>query len=158
MRIQETIRIGGLANVKAKRIQEILSQIDAEYGGLSLQALRKMNVKEALEALLKYNGVGLKTANCVALFALKMNAFPVDTHILRISKRIGLIPDGASLDRAHDLWTRFLPEELAYPLHLNLITHGRRVCRPRDPRCLDCCLGPVCRSYARLLKKNSAGA
>ena len=157
-RIEQTIRIGGLANVKAKRIKEILSRINAEYGSLSLRPLRKMNVREALEALLKYNGVGLKTAGCVLLFGCEMNVFPVDTHILRTSKRVGLIPDGASLDRAHDLWARFLPEKLAYSLHLNLIAHGRRICRPRDPRCRNCCLGPVCRSHLPFLEENLAEA
>lgn len=155
-KIEQTIRIGGLANVKAKRIKEVLSRIHTEYGSLSLRPLRKMNVKDALEALLKYNGVGLKTANCVLLFGCEMNVFPVDTHILRISKRIGLIPNSASLDRAHDLWVRFLPEKLAYSLHLNLITHGRRICRPRDPRCRNCCLRPVCRGHLPFLEENLA--
>jgi endonuclease-3 len=156
-RIERAIRVGGLANVKAKRIRDILNRIHAEHGTLSLRPLRKMNLREALEILLGYSGVGSKTANCVLLFGFGMNAFPVDTHILRISRRIGLIPENTSLARSHDLWALFLPGELAYTLHLNLIAHGRGTCRPQNPRCRECCLGSVCGSRGHFLEEKLPG-
>lgn len=149
-KIERAIRIGGIARVKARRIKKILSQIHASYDRISLQPLCEMTAKEASTALLAFEGVGPKTVNCVLLFGCGMDALPVDTHILRISKRLGLIPESASLVRAHGLWARFLPGKLAYSLHLNLIAHGRRICRSRKPVCLSCCLRRVCRSDERL--------
>jgi endonuclease-3 len=157
-RIEQAIRVGGLAAIKARRIKDILTRIHAEYGNISLRPLGAMIPREALEKLLRYKGVGSKTAHCVLLFGFGMDAFPVDTHILRISKRIGLIPEKTSLDRAHDMWARFLPGKLAYSLHLNLIAHGRRICRSQSPRCRECCLNPVCGSRTRFVKVKPRGS
>jgi len=154
-KIEQAIRIGGLARVKARRIKTILSQIHSGHGDLSLRPLRAMDVEQAAQALLAFSGVGPKTANCVLLFGCEMNAFPVDTHILRISKRLGLIPEKTTPERAHTLWPEFLPDGLAYSLHLNLIAHGRQKCRARNPMCPGCCLKSLCRSFDRLSRADS---
>lgn len=148
-RIENAIRTGGLARIKALRIKAILSKIHSEYGNLSLEPLCGMNAETALAALLAHEGVGLKTANCVLLFGCGMNVFPVDTHILRISKRLGLIPSSASLEQAHTIWAQYLPNRLALSLHVNLIVHGRRTCLARTPICQRCCLRHVCVSGDR---------
>jgi endonuclease-3 len=124
-RIEEAIHIGGLAKVKSHRIRMILSRIHDCFGELSLHSLCEMTPEEASALLEKFKGVGPKTVHCVLLFGCGMDVFPVDTHILRISKRLGLIPENTTLDRAHRLWAEFLPRGLAYSLHLNLIEHGR---------------------------------
>jgi len=143
--LEQAIRVGGLAKIKSRRIKRILSQIHDDYGKMSLAPLCGMGSEEAATALLAFDGVGPKTVNCVLLFGFGMNVFPVDTHILRISKRLDLIPQGATLERAHTLWAEFLPDGLAYSLHLNLIMHGRRICHARTPKCESCCLGQICK-------------
>lgn len=145
--IERAIRVGGLAHVKGKRIKRMLSEIEAAYGSLSLRSICHMQVDEAMEALSRFDGVGPKTVHCVLLFACGKDVFPVDTHILRISKRVGLVPENTSLERAHQLWTGLLPRRLAYSLHLNLIAHGRRTCLARSPQCLRCCLRHICKYY-----------
>jgi endonuclease-3 len=152
--IENAIRVGGLARTKAQRIKKILSQIHESYGKLSLHSLCRMKPEQASTTLGRFKGVGPKTVNCVLLFGCGMNVFPVDTHILRVSKRLGLIPDHTSLEHAHRLWTELLPTGLAYPLHLNLIEHGRRTCHAREPRCPRCCLRHICRYY---LARSTAG-
>lgn len=142
--VEEAIRIGGLANVKAKRIKEILSKIHTLFGEMSLGLICSMEPDKASALLSAFEGVGPKTVNCVLLFGCGMDVFPVDTHILRISKKLGLIPENTSLERAHRLWAQILPEGLAYSLHLNLIEHGRHVCHTRNPQCLECCLKRYC--------------
>lgn len=147
--IEEAIRIGGLAKTKARRIQRILSQIHDSYGSLSLQHLCAMTPSDAAGILEKFEGVGRKTINCVLLFGCDMDVFPVDTHILRISKRLGLIPEKTGMERVHTLWATFLPAKTAFPLHLNLIKHGRQTCRARVPGCSECCLKHLCKYFVR---------
>lgn len=155
--IEEAIRVGGLAKVKARRIKKILSQIHESYGEMSLDSLRDMEPGEASAALSAFEGVGPKTVNCVLLFGCAMNVFPVDTHILRISRRLGLIPQNTSLENAHKLWAGFLPDGLAYSLHLNLIKHGRLTCTARRPKCPACCLRRTCKYCRRNLPISRAG-
>ncbi len=145
--IQRAIRIGGLAKTKTLAIKRILIQIRNDYGALSLRSLCGMTFEDASAALAGFKGVGPKTINCVLLFGCGMNVFPVDTHILRLSKRLGIIPETATAGRAHELWATFLPKGLAYSLHLNLIEHGRRICHARTPLCTECCLRRICEYY-----------
>jgi len=104
--IEDAIRIGGLAHVKAARIQEILSAIQNKWGEISLRFLCGMNTEKAAALLGAFHGVGLKTINCVLLFGCGQDVFPVDTHILRVSKRLGLIGEAESSGRAHREWER----------------------------------------------------
>lgn len=143
----EAVRPAGLAPTKAPRIQEALRRITAPDGTLSLEFLKEMPLEEARAWLLQIPGVGPKTAAIVLLFAFGRPAFPVDTHIYRVAKRLGLIPPTATREQAHVQLERLLPVEIYYPLHLNLIAHGRAVCHPRQPECIRCIIRSDCAYY-----------
>jgi len=142
--IAEAIRVGGLANIKSERINEILHSVKKERGDFDLSFLRDLPAEEAEEALLSHKGVGLKTAKVVLLFSLGKNVFPVDTHIHRLSKRLGLVPEKATRQHTHDIMAHLVPPEKMHSFHLNLIAHGRKICKARDPRCPDCLLNRLC--------------
>jgi len=142
--IAEAIRCGGLARIKAARIKELLLRLSAELGALDLDFLCRTEMEDARRFLLGLDGVGPKTAACVLLFACDLPAFPVDTHIHRVSKRLGLIPPKASAKDAHQILEGAVPEGELFPFHLNLITHGRRVCKAQRPLCERCVLAPHC--------------
>lgn len=144
--IADAIRVAGLANQKAKRILEILARVKADWGRYILAPLARMNLAEAQAYLTAMPGVGRKTAACVLLFAYGLPAFPVDTHILRVAKRLGLILPKATADEAHDAFARAVPDELCYPLHLLIIRHGRQTCHARKPECGRCVLRGDCPS------------
>lgn len=146
--VERAISVGGLAGQKAPRIQEILRRLDREQGRPSLEFLRDWPPRKARDYLASLPGVGPKTAACVLLFALDMPAFPVDTHILRVARRLGLVDDRAGAAATQRELEEVVPPDVAYPLHLNLIEHGRKFCRPQDPRCQACPLGQECRYAA----------
>jgi endonuclease-3 len=153
--LASAIRVAGLSNVKSGRILHILQEIKKQYGSLQLDALSRFSSKdEAARALLLFEGVGLKTAYCVLLFGLGMPAFPVDTHILRVSRRLGLIPPNCSPEKAHKILNQQVPQGSMYSLHLNLIRVGREICHPRNPQHDICPLAPVCDEY-REVQKNA---
>ena len=142
--IADTIRSGGLAEIKSGRMKQILGRIEQDQGRLDLSLLRRMSVAEVREYLLSLPGVGRKTAAVVMLFSLGMPTFPVDTHVLRVSRRLGLIPPRTTMDQAHDLFDQMLKTEQMLDLHLGLIRHGRTVCIARRPRCPICVLLDLC--------------
>jgi endonuclease-3 len=143
--VADAIRPGGLAQQKAVRIQRILREIGEQSGGeLSLQGLRDMPLDEALTYLRTFSGVGPKTAACVLLFSLGRPAFPVDTHVWRVAKRLGLIGGSVSADAAHEILMRLIPAEWRHTMHVNVIQHGRRLCHARNPLCSRCLLRPEC--------------
>jgi endonuclease-3 len=144
--LADAIRIGGLGDTKAAYIQNVLRHVFEERGEYSLDFLNDLSDTEALEYLLALPGVGAKTARCVLSFSLGRDVFPVDTHILRVSKRLGLLPPKTDLTKAHALWAAMVPDGLAYPLHKNVIRHGRKVCGARKPLCGDCVLADLCPS------------
>jgi endonuclease-3 len=143
------IRPAGLAPTKAPRIQETLRRIWAERGEFSLDFLADMPLEAARAWLLSIPGIGPKTAAIVLLFAFGRSAFPVDTHIHRVCRRLGLIPARATREQAHTLLEDLIPPDLYYPLHLNLIALGRDVCHPRNPECGRCVLRDECDFYRR---------
>lgn len=143
----DAIRPAGLANQKGPRIQAVLQAITLERGELELDFLADLPVEAAREWLLKFNGVGPKTAAIVLLFSLGKPAFPVDTHIYRVSGRLGLRPDKMSVEQAHPFLERLFPPESYYPVHLNLIRLGREICQARKPNCPICPLNDLC-AYA----------
>ncbi|MCD6520198.1 MAG: endonuclease III [Anaerolineae bacterium] len=143
-KIAEAIHIGGLANVKARRIQAILRQLYEEHGNLDLRFLADLPLEEARRYLLSLAGVGPKTAACVLLFSLQRPVLPVDTHVHRVARRLGLIPPKASREKAHLLLEELLPPETYYPFHLNMIRHGRTLCKAGQPQCARCPLAPEC--------------
>jgi endonuclease-3 len=143
----DAIRPGGLANTKAPRIQAILRRLDSHPG---LDWLADAPRSEAIDFLVSLPGVGRKTAACVLIFAFGRPEIPVDTHVHRVGQKLGLLPEGVSFDDAHDEIRRVVDPEDAYEMHINLIRHGRAVCRPR-PRCDECALRRMC-PYGRQLK------
>lgn len=142
--IVSAIQVAGLARQKGPRIKAALQHITAERGELSLDFLAGWPVDEARAWLMAMDGVGPKTAAIVLLFALGRPAFPVDTHVHRVSTRLGLIPNSTSPEKAHILLERLVPPAWYYAFHLNLIAHGRQVCTARSPRCPACPLKTHC--------------
>jgi len=138
----------GLGPTKAPRIQEALRRIAAERGQISLDFLADLPLEEARAWLTSIPGVGPKTAAIVLLFALGRPVFPVDTHIHRLSRRLGLIPERATREQAHELLEALAPPEIYYPFHINLIAHGRAVCHAQRPECMRCILQEHCAYFA----------
>ena len=142
--IVSAIRPGGLAEQKARRIHEILRWIKEREGRLSLSFLKRMDSEKIKETIGALKGIGPKTLHCLLLFGLRREAFPVDTHILRIGKRLGFIPEGMNAEKAHAWMVPLIPKGKSLSLHLNLIRFGREICRARDPQCGVCFLTNVC--------------
>jgi endonuclease-3 len=138
------IRPAGLANQKGPRIQQVLRQITEERGSLDLSFLKDLPLEEARAWLMKFNGVGPKTAAIVLCFTLGRPAFPVDTHIYRVSGRIGLRPEKMTVEQAHPHLEDLFPPETYYAAHLNLIRLGREICSARKPNCPVCPIRKLC--------------
>ena len=146
--IARAIESGGLANVKAARIREILRHIERERGALNLDFLQSLPPSDAAPYLRQFPGVGPKTAACVLLFDCAQPVFPVDTHVWRVAKRLGWLAPTCGREEAHAILQAVVPPDLAYSLHLNLVAHGRRLCRPARPRCGECPPRRYCKYYA----------
>jgi len=141
--VAAAIEIGGLHQVKAQRIQELLARIEKERGELSLDHLEHLDQEDAAAELAAFKGIGAKSVNCILLFSLGLPAFPVDTHVHRILRRLGILETG-DLSRANRDIQEHVPDEIAYPLHMNLIRYGREVCHARRPKCGSCNLEDLC--------------
>ena len=148
----EAIRSAGLANQKGPRIQNALCEITQERGEIELDFLRDMPLNEASEWLQNLKGVGPKTAAIVLLFALNRPAFPVDTHIHRVTGRVGLRPLRMNAEKAHDYLAEQFPEVAYYPAHLNIIRLGREICKAQKPLCANCPLQDICEYRADKVK------
>ena len=146
--IADTIRLGGLANQKAAVIRGLLRQIKERGGSLDLSFLRDASTEEAARYLSQFRGIGPKTVACTLLFACGTEIFPLDTHIFRVLRRVGLIPPKCSDEFAHRVMNRVVPSGKFYSFHVNLIRHGRKLCRPRDPLCERCPIVEYC-DYGR---------
>jgi len=144
-KVIRSINIGGLEKIKAIRIKKILDQIYKERGNLSLSFLKKWDTEKIRGYLSQFVGVGDKTIACVLLFSLGRLVLPVDTHILRVSKRLGLLSLKSDSKKAHQNLQKIIPPNLVYPFHLNLIEHGRKICKARIPLCGDCVLLKICK-------------
>ncbi|MCA1594383.1 MAG: endonuclease III [Acidobacteria bacterium] len=142
--IAGTIRSGGLANQKAAVIRDVLRQIKQQHGTLDLSFLHDAPTADAVAYLSQFRGIGPKTVACTLLFACHKNVFPLDTHIFRILRRTGLIPQKCTDRRAHETLNRLVPEGKFYSFHVNLIRHGRKLCRPRQPLCEQCPIVEYC--------------
>jgi endonuclease-3 len=148
--IIDAIRVAGLANQKGPRIQAVLKEITSQREELSLDFLKTYTAEEALNWLLEFKGVGLKTASIVLQFSLGKPAFPVDTHIYRISGRLGLRPPQMNVDKTHAHLAKQFPPETYNAAHLNIIRLGREICSARKPQCDICPLQDHCEYYSRL--------
>jgi endonuclease III len=151
----DAIRQAGLANQKGPRIQTVLREITQETGDLNIDFLNEMSTSEAREWLLKFRGVGPKTTAIVLLFSLGKPAFPVDTHIYRVSGRIGLRPEKMNVEQTHQLLESLLPPDTYYAAHLNLIRLGREICQARQPKCPQCPITALCDYYEKQNRSSS---
>jgi endonuclease III len=142
--VVEAIRPAGLANQKGPRIQQVLRSITEERGSLDLSFLGELPVDRARAWLTKFNGVGPKTAAIVLCFSLGKPAFPVDTHVYRVTGRIGLRPEKMTVEQAHVHLERLFPSETYYAAHLNLIRLGREICTARKAYCEKCPILKLC--------------
>ena len=142
--VADIIRSGGLADIKARRIIGALKRVKSETGRLSLDFLSERPASAAMEWLSSLDGVGPKTAAIVVLFSFGKPAFPVDTHIFRVGRRLGLISRRATRESAQKELEGLVPEEEYYSMHINLIEHGRSKCRARTPKCSECELSEYC--------------
>lgn len=151
--VASAIRMGGLARIKAERIQAILRALTQRMncggmdGPLALRMLDDMTPEQAEEYLRTFPGVGPKTAACVLLFSLGKAAFPVDTHVWRVTKRLGLIGARVNAEQAHRVLAELIPADWRHTMHVDLIRHGRDKCHARQPECQRCELRPECRYF-----------
>lgn len=150
--VADIIRSGGLADIKARRIKEALAQIRQYGGSISLSFLADMGKEEAMAYLLSLPGVGPKTASVVLLFAFGMPFLPVDTHVYRVSRRLGLVGEDVRAEKVQAILEGAVPAEKYLSLHLNLIKHGRLICRARGPKHEVCALRNCCDYYLQSQK------
>ncbi len=153
--IERAIRSGGLSKQKSARIKEVLNIVRADVGSFDLSFLGEMPLEEAKAWLKSLPGVGPKTAAIILCFSLGMPAMPVDTHIYRVSRRLGLIGPKVSADKAHDILEPMVDEDDVFAFHVYLIRHGRQVCKAQRPRCDDCALAWGCLSKGRVDNKRT---
>ena len=146
--IEESIRAGGLAKIKAGRIHVILEDIKTEQGKLDLEYLREYDDEKAKQVLCGFKGVGPKTASCVLMFNMGRGEFPVDTHVRRLCARLGWVPESFSREKVYDVMNNHLRSKDKYSLHVLLIKHGKQTCRPSNPKCYNCPLTDKCQ-YAK---------
>ncbi len=149
--IERAIQPGGLAPTKAPRLQAMLREVWSRCGSFDLSFLREWPLEEARAWLRSLPGVGPKTAACVLLFSLGRPALPVDTHVHRVAKRLGLVAEKTTAEQAHGLLEAMLTPEQVYPFHIQLIKHGRRTCSAQRPKCPACPLRTACPSAASFI-------
>lgn len=145
--VAKNIRVGGLSQIKAPRIKMALTRILEDHGSLDLDFLGELPLDDARKYLLSIEGVGPKTAAVVLLFAFGMKTMPVDTHVYRLSKRLGLVHEKASITDAQRVLEEITPSDKYLSFHINLIRHGRRVCKAKNPNHQDCALKELCETY-----------
>jgi len=151
----DTIRPAGLANSKGPRIQASLAEIYEQRGEYNIDFLQDLSAEDAKAWLVKLPGVGPKTAAIVLCFGYGMSAFPVDTHVHRVGKRLGFLPEKISADKAHPVMEAIVPPEDYYHFHLQMIYHGRAICKARNPQCDRCPIKDYC-NYFQNLDKNTS--
>lgn len=145
--IARVIKTAGLANEKARYIKDALNFIERERGEINLDFLNELSESDARKWLMQMRGVGPKTASIVLLFAQKRNVFPVDTHVHRVTRRLGWISEKTSAEQAHQILEALIPSKMYYQLHINLIRLGREICRAQNPKCEMCPLNDLCAYY-----------
>ncbi len=150
--VVDAIRPAGLANQKAPRIQNALRRIFAEQGAYNIDFLADISIEEAKKWLMSIDGVGPKTAAIVMCFAFNRPAFPVDTHIHRVSRRLGFLSDKTSADEAHPIMEAIVPPQAYYAFHLHLIRLGREICTARRAHCEKCPLTAHCHYYRNVYR------
>ena len=152
--IERAIAPGGLAKIKAPRIKKVLNRIQELNGSLDLSFLREMPLEDAKAWLRQLPGIGPKSAGIVLSFSLGMPAMAIDTHIYRVSQRLGLIGPKVSADKAHDLLEEKVAPDAVFNFHVSYINHGRQVCRAQRPLCPECVVGRLCPSRKKFMSKS----
>jgi endonuclease-3 len=142
--LREAIRVGGLAGNKSRSIKGILKELVRRNGDFNLDYLDSLALDQALENLVSLPGVGFKTASCVMLFSFGRPSMPVDTHVHRLSMRLGLVREKSTPEQAYRVLMAITPAEMVYPFHLDLIQHGRTTCKAQKPRCGECIVRSLC--------------
>jgi len=142
--IASAIKMSGISGPKSRYIKETLSGILQEHGDLEMAFLEEMGDREALDYLTRFPGVGVKTAACVLMFALGRPVMPVDTHVFRVCKRLDFLPEDATREEAHWILNAIVPENDRYSFHINLVLHGRKVCKAQRPKCGECHIEGLC--------------
>jgi endonuclease-3 len=150
------IRAGGLANTKAPRILAVLREIRDREGGFELSWMREAGDDEVIRYLVSLPGVGPKTAACVLAFSLDRPVIPVDTHVLRVATRLGMLPPRTAAGPAHEILAALVPPPLRVPMHVALIRHGRTICKAGRPRCEECPVRDLCPSAPLFLAREGA--
>ena len=152
--IADVIRSGGLANTKAKKIKKSLAEIKKQHGSIDLEFLADYELSQAEDYLLALDGVGPKTAACVLIFSFNFPIIPADTHVYRLSNRIGIV-DGSTREKTQELLQVAIPDKNKYSFHINLIEHGRKICKAKNPVCEECILQDICDYYQEIsIKEN----
>lgn len=155
--IESVIRIAGLGFQKSKTIQNFVNELYQDQGTISLKYISRMADLEAIEELTKHKGIGVKTASCVLLFAEGRNVCPVDTHVHRISNRIGIVVT-SSPDKTYRALNNEFPPKIAHSFHTNLIRLGREICKPKNPNCSNCPLIKICDYSEKNYSDSKSGA
>ncbi len=149
-KIAATIKGGGLQNKKAKYIKAALETIKSKFGKLSLKKLEEYSDADALKFLQSLSGISVKNARCILMYSFNRKVFPVDTHVWRICRRLGLTPLVPKPTVSQQLELESLvPKSLRYRLHVNMVSHGRDTCTTYWPKCEECVLGDICPSYRK---------
>ncbi|MFW9961513.1 MAG: endonuclease III domain-containing protein [Candidatus Thorarchaeota archaeon] len=148
--LADVIRSSGMFNLKTKRIQSTLREINDRVGRLDLSILENMPLPEAKKWLTSLHGVGPKTAAIVLLFSFGRPTLPVDTHVWRVTKRIGIISQNVSREQAHELLEQVVPKDCIQSLNNNLVRHGRDICKAQRPQCEICFLSDICDYYGSI--------
>ncbi len=148
--VAEAINCSGLYNVKAERIKAALARINNRVGELDLSLLDDIPLDKAKNWLTSLHGVGSKTAAIILLFSFGRPALPVDTHVWRITKRLGLIDEETSREKAHVMLEEIIPHQCVFSLNRNLVKHGREICKAQTPLCEECFLKKYCEYYSSL--------
>jgi len=148
-KISEAISMAGLHNIKADRIKGCLEKIMKRRGKLDIDFLENMDTEEAKNWLTGLPGIGPKSAAVVLNFNFGKETFPVDTHVFRVTKRLGLIPKNSTRKKAHEILEEKVPGERKQEFHINLIRHGRRTCKARKPLCNNCNFKQICNFYKK---------
>lgn len=151
-KVERAIHSGGLPGIKARRIKHVLNEIRRRRGKLELDFLKGMSADEAMRFLRSIKGIGPKTASVLLIFRFNKPLMPLDTHNLRVAKRLGIIPQKMSPEKAHELMNRLVPDEEKKSLHINFILHGRRICTARNPKCSICVINSLCEYYRTVIQ------
>jgi endonuclease-3 len=146
--VQEATKVAGLARQKGPAMQSFLKWLHRQHGRLSLDYLNEMNTDEAIRSLIQHKGIGLKTAYIVLAFACNQDLCAVDTHVYRVMRRVGIIDDKCTREKAHLELRPLIPKNKARAFHVDLIDLGKTICHARTPRCGNCMLADLCQYHA----------